>query len=288
MATNDPRRLRDWITGEFSSLDAVVLDIDGVLIRARRALPGATDFFETLRALGLPFRLLTNDASSSAREKVGYLCAAGVDVREEDLFSSGHALADFVEERGLRGECFYLMGRLGDPCYARAAGLETTRNLQAMERTRGIVVGEKEFDWEPNINAAVNFLIRDPAALFVCPNPDTYFPARDGRIHLSSGAVTRFLSDMVEGFGRPCRPVYLGKPHAPIFAANHAFMEKQLGLPTGGLSRQRVLMIGDSLTGDIAGARTFGYRTALVLTGLTDADLLAGSSIQPELVFESL
>ena len=50
---------------------------------------------------------------------------------------------------------------------------------------------------------------------------------------------------------------------------------------------ERVL-VGDSLTGDIAGGRDFGYRTVLVMTGITTPEMLARSEIRPELVFAAV
>jgi len=286
-ATPEPRLL-DWLVRERLGIDAVVLDIDGVLIRHRRALPGALELLEALRADGTPFTLLTNDGSNSPREKAAYLRAAGIDVGEEAIYSASHALEDFVAERGLRGERFLVLGRLGEPCYAEAAGLVVCRDLDSIESTRGIIMGEGEYDWEPAINAAINFFIRVPDALLVCPNPDVYFPIEDGRIRLASGAVAHLVQEMVERYGKPRAPVYLGKPYAPVFTAAHACLERLRGGRAGSLAPRRVLMVGDSLTGDIAGGNAFGYRTALVLTGLTTRGMLEGSTIRPEKVFEAL
>jgi NagD protein len=280
--------LREWLARERPAIDALVLDIDGVLIRNRQALPGAVELLAWLRAQGVPFTLLTNDGCSSPREKAGYLRSAGIEVEESAIYSASHAIADLVDERGLRGERFFVMGKLGEPSYAEAAGLAVTTNVDEMESTRGIVMGETGFDWEAAINAATNFLIRVPQALLVCPNPDAYFPVRDGRIRLASGAVTHLIQEMVERYGGRCEPIYLGKPFARIFASNHARLERAAGRPPGSLDRQRVLMVGDSLTGDIAGGNGFGYRTAVVLTGLTTPGILAASEIRPEVVFAAL
>jgi 4-nitrophenyl phosphatase len=47
-------------------------------------------------------------------------------------------------------------------------------------------------------------------------------------------------------------------------------------------------MAGDLLRSDILGARDFGYRSALLLTGVTTLDMLERSEIRPDLVFETL
>ena len=54
------------------------------------------------------------------------------------------------------------------------------------------------------------------------------------------------------------------------------------------VDRDRVWMVGDFIESDIRGARDFGYRSALVLTGLTSRQSLDRSALQPDLVFELL
>ena len=279
--------LRDWLRRKRAAVDAVVLDIDGVLARNRRSLPGAPELLAALDEMDLPFNLLTNDASNSAEEKAAYLASAGLAVRSDRICSSGHALRWLAEERSLEGAVFCVLGRLGVPDYAEAAGFTVTRDLDILETPacRGLIVGEKEYDWETAVNAAVNHLIRRPEGLLVCPNPDLYFPGRDGRIRLSSGAVAHLIRDMTLSYGRPCAPIYLGKPYRPLFARNHALLERRKGGP---LQPGRVLMVGDSLTGDIAGGAAFGYRTAVVLTGLTTQAVLAGATPAPEVVLGGL
>ena len=46
-----------------SDIEAVVMDMDGVLWRGDEALPGLTDFFQMLRERDLPFVLATNNSS---------------------------------------------------------------------------------------------------------------------------------------------------------------------------------------------------------------------------------
>jgi ribonucleotide monophosphatase NagD (HAD superfamily) len=73
------------------------------------------------------------------------------------------------------------------------------------------------------------------------------------------GALARFY----EALGG--KVAYVGKPHAPIFAA----ALEQLGDP----DPRRVLMIGDSLDHDIAGARAAGLLTLLLSAGVHGAAL---------------
>lgn len=45
---------------------------------------------------------------------------------------------------------------------------------------------------------------------------------------------------------------------------------------------------GASLKSDIQGALNFGYRSALVLTGVTTVEMAENSVVQPDMIFQTL
>ena len=71
------------------------------------------------------------------------------------------------------------------------------------------------------------FFIRQPRRLLIVPNPDEYFPERNGTIAIGAGGVARFVQRVAGVFHVPLEPVYLGKPYASIFEHNHRAMERQ-------------------------------------------------------------
>ena len=279
------KNLLIWLEKKIGELEAVVLDIDGVLMRSRKALPGSVDLLHLFRERKIPHSLLTNDGCSSVEEKSRALETAGLDVLPGEICSSGHVLMELAKREGYEGKPFFVMGMLGRPSYADLAGLETVRDAGLIDGCTGLVVGEREYRWEPAINAAVNFFIKHPEAPFIVPNPDLYFPLDGQRLRLASGAVAMFIQSLLREYGTEKQPMYLGKPYAPVFQCNHRRIEEGVGRV---ISREKVLMVGDSLTGDIAGAGSFGYRTALLLTGITSLRALESSRIKPDLVFEGI
>jgi HAD superfamily hydrolase (TIGR01450 family) len=276
---------RSWLEEHREELDVLVFDVDGVLLLGRRPAPGAVELLGRLSERGLPFRILTNDGNHSIDEKAALLAAAGLVVAPGAITSSGHGLVEVARQAGLAGERCFVMGRLGDPCYAELAGLRVTRRLEELAACRAVIVGEDEYDWEPAVNGVINFLISHPEAPLIVPNPDLYYPTENRRIHVSAGGVAGLVTAVCGAFGRPVEPVFLGKPYAPIFLHNHHRLEQAFGRP---VERRRVLMVGDSLGSDIAGAAGFGYRAALVLTGATAEARFESSAIEPELVFRGL
>jgi HAD superfamily hydrolase (TIGR01450 family) len=278
---------RNWLFAHAAELDALLLDVDGVLMTSGCPLPGSLELVTAVREHHIPFLLLTNDGCNSPGQKLAGLARGGLEFQPSELVSCGHALEECVAEQGWQGETFFVMGELGDPCYAQAAQLRTTRDLSMLDSgtCRGILVGEKDYDWERTITAVFNFLVRHPTAPVVVPNPDVFFPLADGKLHPASGATVGFVGFLCQAYGLRIEPIFLGKPYAPIFRHAQRVVEQRVGhavLPS------RLFMLGDSLTGDIRGGRNYGTRTGLMLTGITSAAMLAASEVQPELVFSSL
>jgi HAD superfamily hydrolase (TIGR01450 family) len=276
---------RRWLEEHQEQFDALVFDVDGVLVLGPQPAPGAGELLGFLEERGLPFRLLTNDANHSIAEKAALLAAAGLRVAPEAITSSGHGLQEVARQIGLVGEQCFVMGRLGDPCYAGLAGIRVTRRLEDLTACRAVIVGEDAYEWEPVVNGVINFLIARPGTSFIVPNPDMCYPGEDRRVHVSAGGVAGLVSAVCGACGRPVEPVFLGKPFAPIFLHNHHRLEQALDRR---IEQHRVLMVGDSLASDIAGAAGFGYRSALVLTGTTAEGRWRHAQVQPDLVFRAL
>ncbi|MFA4945342.1 MAG: HAD hydrolase-like protein [Lentisphaeria bacterium] len=273
----------DWFRRHQDELDALVCDIDGVLAAGGAPLPGSRDFVRELRSAQFPIALLTNDGNHSVAEKARFLNRHGFDFREEEITSCADGLVEAVRAAGLAGQLFFIVGDLGEPCFAAKAGLRTTRDLARLPECAGVIVGEENYDWAAVINGVLNFFIRNPAKPFFVPNPDEYYPARGGTINIAAGGVARFIQRVAATYGvSSLNPVYLGKPYQPIFAHSHAALEGRLGHR---LRRHRVLMLGDSLAADIQGANDFGYRSGLLLTGITREQHLPAHPSKPELVF---
>jgi HAD superfamily hydrolase (TIGR01450 family) len=278
--------LHQWLRDNLYRVDALVFDIDGVLLVNGRAAQGSQDVLAMLRENRKPFFLLTNDGDHSTKEKADILNAAELQIHFTEIVSCADGLVTLNGEKKFSGEPFFIMGNLGNPCFAQKAGLNTTRDLSQIDHCQGIIVGEKGYDWETTITGAVNFFIQKPDAKLIVPNPDEYYPGKTfGQICIGAGGVARFIVQVLKTYGINLSPIYLGKPFSPIFQKTHAQLEAFYDRP---IPRDRVLMVGDFIRSDIQGALDFGYCSALVLTGVTTRDMLDRSAVRPDLVFETL
>ncbi|MFW5803227.1 MAG: HAD-IIA family hydrolase [Verrucomicrobiota bacterium] len=276
---------REWFRRRRKDVDALVFDVDGVLMIKGDPMPGAEELLATIRADGIPFTLLTNDGCSSPEEKCAKLAASGLHIDPDELVSCGHGLEELVRQRQWAGEPAYVMGRLGEPSYAERAGLVEITDLSRIHECRAAIIGENTFDWQHAIEGTFNALVKQPDFPLIVPNPDSYFPGRNGRLHIGSGALGRFLEALCRAYGLDMTPEYLGKPYSPILQYAHHRLEHRAGHP---IERDRVMLVGDSIASDIAGGRRFGYRTALVLTGITRPEMPATDESSPEFVFHTL
>ena len=272
----------DWFLAHRGELDAVVFDVDGVLAAGGQKLPGSLEFLRELRALGVPFALLTNDGNHSVEEKAAFLNRHGFELTTAEIVSCSDGLAEVAEARGLLGKLFFIVGDLGKPCFAEKAGLRGTRELERLPECAGVIVGEEHYDWEKVVNGVINYFIRHPGAPLLVPNPDEYYPTKGGDIHVAAGGIARFIQRVLGVYGVTVEPVYMGKPYGPIFEHNHHLLERRAGRT---VARKRVVMLGDSIASDIRGANDFGYRSALLLTGVTREMHLPSAAAPPELVF---
>ncbi len=92
-----------------------------------------------------------------------------------------------------------------------------------------------------------------------CSNPDKASPRQGGALVRSPGAVA-------EAYAQAGGTVfYYGKPHRAVFES----LQRQMGVA----DPSRILMIGDSLEHDVAGAARAGWKTLFIEGGLHAAEL---------------
>ncbi len=278
-----------WWKDNYQRFQAILMDIDGTLVAGERALPGAADTLDWLRRRRFPFCLLTNDGNRSPQEKSRLLGQAGLSVQPEEIVSCGMALDELARHPELGQKLFFVMGDLGRPNYADTAGLRITNDPGQLEQCAGIIVGEGYYDWQRYLNLALNTLLSAPDKMMIVPNPDSYWPnGVNGEVGIGAGGKARFLAGILAEAGVRVEPIYLGKPYRAIFRLALEHIGRCWGIPD--LSADQVLMLGDSLKSDIAGARLAGLRSGLLLSGVTSRVLAeaAPDEERPDWVFKAL
>lgn len=280
-----------WWKRKSSLYGAIFFDVDGCLISGKHALPGAVELIQYLRNSQFPFCLLTNDGNHSLEEKCEIMKKRGLKIGTDEIISCSSALKPLAEHKGYIGKKFFAMGELGIPDFGELAGMKIIRDLDKISSCVGVIIGEGVYQWQPNINAVINYYIKNKnKRLMIVPNPDSYWPSGpNGEIGIGAGGKARFLCTILREYGIHIKPVYLGKPYNPVYRCALKHLKAKFKLPRS-VTGKKILMLGDSLLSDIRGANRMGFSSGLVLTGITNLDHVknARENCCPDLIFKTL
>jgi 4-nitrophenyl phosphatase len=244
----------------------LIVDMDGVLYRGERPLPGLRDFFLLIGAH--PFVLLTNNSTVSAFDCAAKLGRMGVEVPAAAVLTVVDATSHYLAALLPTGGRAFVLGSHALHEAASHAGLELA---PAGSRADVVVIGLDTSFTYAALSHAVR-LVADGAA-FVTTSLDAVLLTEDGVLP-GAGALAAAVSACVDAL-----PVCVGKPSAFMFEMAASL----LGVPT-----EDILVVGDNLLSDIGGGAAMGARTALLLSGVTGSvDGVAGA-VRPDFVFPGL
>lgn len=238
----DRRPAPAGLAGGLDGIGGLILDMDGVLNRGDQVLPGAAAFMAGLARDGVPHVLLTNNARATPEAYSAKLRGFGITVAPERILTSGTIAAAHLVSSGVRR-----VAVIG-PEALRSALAEA--GLDEADRPDVVVVGIDDRLTLADLARAVR-LAAEGARILVT-NPDPVVPGRAGP-EPECGSVRAFLE---AALGQAV--VSVGKPHRLAF---------ELARERLGLLAAQVLVIGDTVDTDIAGAAAAGMRSALVATG---------------------
>lgn len=239
--------------------DALLLDLDGVLHRGDRPIPGAAEVLAEVRRRGLPLAFLTNNSSRTPQEVAARLAGMGFRVRAEEVVTSAQATADLLRRTGAEGRTAFVLGERGLRQALEEAGVRILEGEP--ERADLVVVGWDRSATYDRLRRAA--LLVQRGARLVASNADAAYPGPDG-LWPGAGAL---LAAIVATTG--ARATVVGKPAPPMFEA----AQERTGA-------RRPLVVGDRLDSDVAGAAAMGWDSLLLLTGVSGPpDLLRAPAL---------
>lgn len=258
--------------------EVVLLDAYGVLVDTHGALPGAAEFLAQLTEAGCRWMVLSNDASRRPQSSVERFAQLGLSIPESRVLTSGDLIAPHFETEGLTGRrCVVLGPRDSQAMVTKAGGVVVASDDPTLEVL--VVCDDDGFPFRPTIEGLIGtlyarFAAGEPVHL-VLPNPDLVYPRAPGRFGLTAGSIAGLLEGALRLRFPDAPPRFhaLGKPHPPIFERALA----RLGVDASA----RVVMLGDQLATDIAGARAVGIDSVLVGTGVCDPQRMPKTGPRP-------
>ena len=245
-----------------STVDGLLIDIDGVLTHGSEVLPGAPDSIRGLRDRGVAIRFMTNTTIYCRRSLLERMAALGFDVREGELFTATYAAATYL--RSQNATTYY-------PLLLPDAQLEFSGIAVDRDNPEFVVVGDMGASLTfVRMNRAFRALLN--GAQLVALHKKRMWRTEEG-LFLDGGPFVVALEYAAE-----VGAVVTGKPSQTYF---HMVLE-DLGLPPS-----RVAVIGDDIEIDVRGAQMMGMKGWLVKTGRFRKEDL-GRGIWPDQVFDSI
>jgi NagD protein len=223
-----------------------LMDMDGVLVQEEHAIPGAEAFIGQLRARGTPFLVLTNNSIYTARDLSARLRHSGIDIGEENIWTSALATARFLDDQRPDGSAF-VIGEAGLTTALHDAGYTLTDTNPDY-----VILGETRTYSFERITQAIRLV--ESGARFIATNPDATGPTVHGPVP-ATGSVAALITRATG-----VEPYFVGKP-------NPLMMRSALNAIDA--HSESSAMIGDRMDTDIISGLEAGMETILVLSGVT-------------------
>lgn len=248
-------------------IDGIVCDLDGVLYRGPQPIPGAADKVAELKERGIRFVFATNNATATVDHYHQRLNALGIPAMHEEVLTSAVVTAEVVLERGWSNLTTFVIGLAGIRHELQSIGVPLLDVAEANAAELVITSGDSTFDYG-KLRAAATAI--RAGAHFIATNDDLTFPAPEG-LWPGAGSIVAAVEAASGG-----KAEVMGKPYRPMMEA----AAKRLD------GCHRIAAVGDQPATDLAGARSMGWRTILVLSGVTSAD--DEVEPRPDIVVDSL
>jgi HAD superfamily hydrolase (TIGR01450 family) len=242
-----------------ASYDGFLLDAYGVLINSGGALPGAVALLTELNRRGTPHLLVSNDASRAPDTYVKRFAGFGLPLTADQVVTSGSLIPGYFRAHGLAGARTCVLGTADSYAYVVEGGGIPVPLAHGMEIDALAVCDNAGTPFVEGIEIGCSAVVRAVEAgrrpALILPNPDLVYPKAHGELGFTSGAMALLIETALNRRfpTADLRFVHLGKPEPHLFAE----ARRRLGV-------QRLVMIGDQLETDIAGARAAGLDSALL------------------------
>jgi 4-nitrophenyl phosphatase len=246
--------------------DGFLFDMDGVLYRGSRRLPGASEMLRALDRAGIRYALVTNNSTRTPGQYVRLLRGMGMPVPAARIVTTAVATSGYLRTV-LQPRARVLV--IGEDALRRTvlrAGF-----VLAWERVAAVVVGLDRRLTYRKLTLATQALLA--GARFIATNPDPLLPTAEGFV---AGAGTG-VAALRYATGRV--PLVIGKPRPLLLREAMARI---------GASPAHTAMVGDQVSTDIVAGRAAGMYTILVKSGVSEVRPGSRRGPRPDLVVHDL
>jgi NagD protein len=242
-----------------ADIECWLTDMDGVLVHENQAVPGAAELIQRWVDTSKRFLVLTNNSIYTPRDLAARLKQSGLDVPEENLWTSALATAQFMKSQLPHGRAF-VIGEAGLTTALHEAGFILTD-----QKPDYVVLGEtRTYSFEA-ITRAIRLI--GEGARFIATNPDATGPSPEGPMP-ATGAIAALITKATNR-----EPYIVGKPNPMMFRSAMNRIEAH---------SETTAMIGDRMDTDIIAGMEAGLHTVLVLSGITQPEDVEAYPFRPD------
>ncbi|XP_076749409.1 glycerol-3-phosphate phosphatase [Xylocopa sonorina] len=262
------------------SIDVILSDCDGVLWKETDVIENSPETVKRLKELGKKFFYITNNNGKTRSEFVTKCKNFKYEATIDEVVCTSFLAAMYLKEKKFNKKA-YVVGSIAigkelenegiqhcgiGPDVIKCDEVEMVKSFKPDPEVGAVIVGFDIHFSFPKIMKAATYL-RDPNVHFIGTNCDTERPSPNDNKFPGTGC---FITTVESATNRSA--VMLGKPEAFI----SEYITKKYGLIP-----ERTLMIGDNCNTDILLGKRCGFKTLLVLTGVTtqaDVDAMNASN----------
>ncbi|ERL83933.1 phosphoglycolate phosphatase 2-like [Dendroctonus ponderosae] len=255
------------------SIDAILFDIDGVLLMNHQIIPGSIEFVDKLRKLGKKLAFVTNNAINSPQKILKFL--EPFNAQLEEIYNPTSSFIDLLKKNGFNKDIFAIASD-GAIEVMRNAGLNVIDYESIQQERLTDVLSVRELSLK-GLDRGKNVGI-----VYVDTNFNTcYGSLQVGQVLLNRIEKVQFFAACPDDTGSIGDNLFLTGPKYNIDALERWSNRKAsvIGKPEKALGNiiqsklkisdsQRILMIGDSIASDMAFAVNSGFKSCLVLSGI--------------------
>ena len=249
-------------------IHAMMIDIDGTLIRGDHALPGMAEFFQFMNKNKIKFQVASNNATKTIETYHKKLSSLGAELTVDNVLTCSTVTALYLQEHFPAGKV-YMIGQAGLLEALTTAGIQVVDSFDG--KVDAVVVGgDYDLTYE---KLKIASLYIQQGAQFIGTNPDLLYPTDEGLVP-ECGMTLVALETATE-----VKPIIMGKPNQFMF---------ELGMKKMGVLPTETAMLGDRLETDIEGGKLAGMKTILVETGVDKRETTTSKGMKPELIVSNL
>jgi HAD superfamily hydrolase (TIGR01458 family) len=246
-----------------SSIKGILFDLDGVLYVDSRAIEGAIDAVERIRASGILCRFITNTSTLSLASLLQKINALGFSIPADEIISAPQATILYLN-RQHKPNCLLLLAE------------DVKKDFKDFNKIDmipdHIVVGDIGNLWSYSLlNQVFNHLMN--GAKLIAIHKNRFWQTERG-LQMDIGGFVDALE-----YASGVKAMIIGKPSPDFF---------QIALDDMQLKSSEVAIIGDDIDVDIGGGQLVGLTGVLVKTGKYRQSYADSVAVKPDLTINSI